>query len=204
MTATIRTVVVATVLALAVSAGVALGSPAATTTTDAQANETASVSFSNQQTDGESVTIDSATLPDGGFAVVYSEGGERLGHTERLSAGDHENLTVSLNRSIESAQVLVVTLYRSNGTETYDPDEAVAYEDDGAEVSEVAYVYFEEPTRGDTAETEATTAEADSADGADETTDAETSADDGGTPGFTPTTAAVALLAAALVGLRRR
>jgi PGF-CTERM protein len=97
-------------------------------------------------------------------------------------------------------------LYRNNGTETYDADEdSVAYESaDGADVSDTAYVYFEEPSRGsDTgaSTTDAETTDAAMSDGgtADETTEDST----GGVPGFTPITAVVALLAAALLGLRR-
>ena len=212
MTDTTRTVVVAAVVALAVCAGAALGSPATTTTTtDEQTNETASVSVSDQQFDGESVTIDAATLPDGGFAVVFDDGGERIGHSEYIEAGDHENLTVSLNRSLESKEVVVVALYRNNGTEAYNASEdAVAYETaDGADVSDPAYLYFEEPTRGSnagasTTGTETTTDETTEAAMSDDATSDETTENStGGVPGFTPITAVVALLAAVLVGLRR-
>jgi PGF-CTERM protein len=221
MTNTTRTVVFAAVLALAVCAGVALGSAAATTTTDEQTNETATVSVSDQQIDGESVTIDSATLPDGGFAVVYDEGNDRIGHSDYLDASDHENLTVSLNESVEDSQVLVVTLYRNNGTEDYNASEDTqAYQTEtGADVSDVAYVYFEDQSRDDagastTDETTTATGDETAEESADETTEAAVADDEsgdeateessGGIPGFTPITAVVALLAAALVALRRR
>lgn len=225
-----RTVVVAAVLALAVCAGAALGSAATTTTTDEQTNETATVTVSDQQFDGESVTIDSATLPDGGFAVVYDEGSQRIGHTDYLDAGDHENLTVSLNGSVEGSQVLVVTLYRNNGTEEFDASEdGEAYETDtGTNVSDVAYVFTERQRRTtadeDGSASDETTAASDDSDEAgdatdeagDSTTDEAAVADDGsdgetadedasgGVPGFTPITAVVALVAAALVASRRR
>ena len=217
MTRTTRTVVVAAVLALAVCAGAALGSAATTTTTDEQTNETATVSVSEQQFDGESVTVDSATLPDGGFAVVYDEGANRVGHSDYLDAGDHENVTVSLNESVENSQVLVVTLYRNNGTETFNASEdSEPYQtENGVGVSDTAYVSFEDRSRGDadtTAADETTTA---SDEDSDETTTEAAMADDesgdetteessGGVPGFTPITAVVALVAAALVASRRR
>lgn len=213
MTDTTRTVLVAVLLALAVLTGAALASPA-TTTTDEQTNETASVSVSDQQFDGESVTIDSATLPDGGFAVVHDEGGERIGHTEYLEAGDNENLTVSLNRTVENSQVLVVGLYRNNGSEAYNASEdTVAYETaDDENVTDVSYVYFEE--RGSDTTTEERSTETDeerSTELGETTTDSAMSDDSeetttessGGMPGFTPMTAVVALVAAALVGWRR-
>jgi PGF-CTERM protein len=218
-TNTTRAVVVAAMLALAVCAGVALGSAAPTTTTDEQTNETAAVAVSDQQFDGESVTIDSATLPDGGFAVVYDEGNERIGHTEYLDEGDYDDLTVSLNESVEDSQVLVVTLYRNNGTETYNASEdAQAYQTEtGADVSDVAYVYFEDQSRDPGDET--TTGTSDESEdatetAADETTteaatdgdesDGETEDASGDVPGFTPLTAVVALLGATLIVIRRR
>lgn len=225
MTRTIRTVVVAAVLALAVCTGAALGSAATTTTTtDEQANETATVTFDDQQVDGESVTIASATLPDGGFAVVYDSAVEPIGHTEYLEPGDHENVTVSLNGSVEGSEVLMVTLYRNNGTQAYNASEdSEAYKDaNDVDVSDVAQVSAEDYTRGDSDrgasddETTATTTDESASDEttADETTteaamddEATEETDDessGTVPGFTPITAVVALLAAALVAIRRR
>jgi PGF-CTERM protein len=224
MTDVTRTVVVAAVLALAVCTGAALGSAATTTTTDEQANETATVSFDDQQFDGESVTVESATLPDGGFAVVYDSGVERVGHSEYLEPGDHENLTVSLNASVEGSQVLMVTLYRNNGTEAYNASEdSQAYQtDQGVDVSDVAHVSSETQTRGDsdrgasgdettTATNDDTTTDEALSDGTtteaamdDESGEETTEASSGGVPGFTPITAVVALLAAALIASRRR
>ncbi|NEU56290.1 PGF-CTERM sorting domain-containing protein [Halorussus sp. MSC15.2] len=197
MTGTTRTVLVAAVLALAVSTGVALASPATTTTTtDAQTNETASVSAPDQQFDGENLTIESATLPDGGFAVVYNQSKARIGHTEYLSAGDYQNVTVSLNETVEDPQVLVVALVHNNGSESYNASaDKVAYENDrGKEVADVSYVYFQ--TRGQ----ETTTAETTTESTSEETT---TDASSGSIPGFTPITGVVALLGAAFLGLRR-
>ena len=225
MTDLTRTVVVAAVLALAVCTGAALGSAATTTTTtDEQANETATVTFDDQQLDGESVTVESATLPDGGFAVVYDSGVNRIGHTEYLEPGDHENLTVSLNESVEGSEVLMVTLYRNNGTETYNASEdSQAYQtDQGVDVSDVAHVSSGTQTRGDadrgasgdetTTETndETTTDEAQADETTteaamdDQSTEETTEESSGGVLGFTPITAVVALLAAALVAIRRR
>ncbi|UPV74597.1 hypothetical protein M0R89_00665 [Halorussus limi] len=219
MTSTTRTVLVAGLVALAVLTGAALATPATTTTTtDEQVNETASVSVSDQQFDGEAVTIDSASLPDGGFAVVYNESGERVGHTDYLDASDHENLTVSLNATVDRAQVLVVTLVRNNGSESFNASaDSVAYQtENGADVSDTSYVYFqkrgeqtttEETTAADTsltttAETsEETTDESAASDATTEETTSESSG--GGVPGFTPITGVVALITAALVGLRR-
>lgn len=216
MTATTRTVVVAGLAALAVLTGAALAAPAATTTTtDEQANETASVSIPDQQIDGDTVTIDAAALPDGGFVVVNNQSGDRIGHTDYLEAGDHENITVTLDAPPEKSQVLVVTAVRNNGSESYNASEdTVAYQTEtGSDVTDTSYVYFQE--RGESTTTEAsndedtsfTTTAADDDDDeaamADGTTEETTSGASGGVPGFTPAIAVIALIGAALVGLRR-
>ncbi|MFC4448161.1 DUF7282 domain-containing protein [Halorussus aquaticus] len=217
MTGTTRTVLVAAVLALAVSTGVALASPATTTTTttDAQTNETASVSAPDQQFDGENLTIESATLPDGGFAVVYNQSKARIGHTEYLGTGDHQNVTVSLDEPVEDPQVLVVALVHNNGSESYNASaDKVAYENDrGKEVADVSYVYFQtrgqETTTAETTTEEETTSSTTTAETSDETTtesaseETTTDVSSGTIPGFTPITGVVALLGAALLGLRR-
>ncbi|MFC7079784.1 DUF7282 domain-containing protein [Halorussus caseinilyticus] len=241
MTGTTRTVLVAAVLALAVLTGVAVADSATSTTNamDAQTNETttnetttttngtnetASVSAPDQKLDGDELTIDSAYLPDGGFAVVYNQSSARIGRTGYLAAGDHENLTVTLNESVEEPQVLVVALVRNNGSETYNASaDKVAYQNaQGQDVADVSYVYLQdrgnrttaettaedtETTAEDTAttaeDTETTEATTSSDETADETTEETTEDSSGGTPGFTPATAVVALLAAAFVAMRR-
>lgn len=229
MTGTTRTVLVAALVALAVLTGAALASPATTATADAQANETttnetaanettnrtASVSAPDQQFDGESLTVESATLPDGGFVVVHNQSGAVLGHTEYLEAGNHTDFTVSLNETLEDPQVLVLGVYRNNGSQTYNASEdTVSYMTaNDNEVSDVSYVYFEERGADTTDERSTETTERSTAIETTESTDNESAvADDteetttessGGIPGFTPITAVVALVAAALVGWRR-
>jgi len=216
MTGTTRTLLVAGLVALAVLTGAALATPGTTTTTDEQANETASVSVPDQRIEGDALTIDSASLPDGGFAVVYNQSGARIGHTDYLNASDHENLTVSLNGSVETAQVLVVTAVRNNGSESFDASaDTVPYVDEGgANVTDTSYVYLQE--RGERTTTTEKTTEATTTEASEETTETttnesamsddatETTTDSSGSvPGFGVSAALVALLAAALVALRR-
>ena len=172
----------------------------------------------DQKLDGDNVTIDDASLPDGGFVVVYNQSGAPIGHTGYLDAGDHENLSVSLNVTVETAQVFVVSPVRNNGSESYNAsaDSMVYQTANGADVTDTSYVYFQE--RGEATTTddgaEETTARATSFTTTEETgeesttsadTTEETTTDDssGSVPGFTPITGVVALVAAALVGLRR-
>jgi len=109
---------------------------------DEAANEDAkaSITFDDQSFDGESVTVASATLPEGGFVVVYDESLGRLGASDYLSPGTHESVTVELfeENSFRSADdwsdreevTLLATLhYDSNGTEGIEFQETRAEED---------------------------------------------------------------------------
>ena len=78
---------------------------------------------------------------------------------------------------------------------------------DDKEVSDLSYVYFQKRGADTTTEDERSTAteeptETDEATETDESTET-TAESSGDTPGFTPITAVVALVAAALVGWRR-
>jgi PGF-CTERM protein len=214
MTGTTRTVLVAGLVALAVLTGAALAAPGTTTTTtDEQANETASVTAPDQHLEGDALTIDSVSLPDGGFAVVYNQSGAQIGHTDYLNASEHENLTVSLNESVEKAQVLVVTAVRNNGSESFNAsaDKVPYVGDGGANVTDTSYVFLQE--RGERSTTEETTEmTTETPEETTETTNESAMSDDatetttdssGGVPGFGVSTALVALVAAALVVLRR-
>ncbi|MFC4552739.1 MULTISPECIES: DUF7282 domain-containing protein [Halorussus] len=63
----------------------------------------ASVSFTAQTSDGETVTVDSATLPKDGFVAIYETraGGDApaervVGVSEYLPSGTHENVEITL------------------------------------------------------------------------------------------------------------
>jgi hypothetical protein len=68
-------------------------------------NETATVAFDDQEGDGSTVTVASATLPDGGYLSVVNASAlddgnvtpdEVLGATAYLGAGESENVSVTL------------------------------------------------------------------------------------------------------------
>ncbi|MEF8785606.1 MAG: CARDB domain-containing protein [Haloarculaceae archaeon] len=70
---------------------------------DTEAPAPATVSFSDQESDGTSVVVDSATLPEGGFVTIHDSTlldgnvvGSVIGVSEQLSPGLHENVTVEL------------------------------------------------------------------------------------------------------------
>ena len=66
--------------------------------------ETAAVDFDNQTTEGETVTVDSVTVPDGGFVAIHNESGAVIGVSESLEAGTTENVEVPLFEGVEGTE----------------------------------------------------------------------------------------------------
>lgn len=96
--------------ALALSA-LGSGAVAAGQDDDEGEAESASVTFENQSTDGSSVTVASATLPEGGFVAIHDarllEGdalGSVVGVSELLDAGEHEDVEVTLFGDVPGAE----------------------------------------------------------------------------------------------------
>ncbi|QLC33073.1 PGF-CTERM sorting domain-containing protein [Halarchaeum sp. CBA1220] len=96
--------VVAVVLVGAVPAGAAAASTAPDEPADMHAP---AVSFSNQSSGGTVVTVDSVTLPDGGFVAIHdasvTEGnvlGSVVGTSQYLAAGTHESVEVRLDEPL--------------------------------------------------------------------------------------------------------
>ena len=112
-------------------------------------NETATVTFENQTSNGTAVVVNNTSLPEGGFAVIHAaapadadnateeeneivtnmskeyEPGEVLGNSTYLESGDHENVTIELNESLEESQVLIAMAHQdTNDNETYEFPEA--------------------------------------------------------------------------------
>jgi PGF-CTERM protein len=92
----------------------------------------ASLAFSDQTAtvgqDGRTVTVDSVTLRDGGFVTIHDSRlgeGEVLasvvGTSQYLSAGTHENVTVTVGPGVEDGETLVAMPHRdTNGNQAYD------------------------------------------------------------------------------------
>ncbi|MFB6104814.1 MAG: hypothetical protein ABEJ57_07025 [Halobacteriaceae archaeon] len=61
---------------------------------------TASVTFEDQHAHGAALTVDSVTLPHGGFVVLHDPGqdNEVIGHTQALPAGTHHDVTLAIKR----------------------------------------------------------------------------------------------------------
>ncbi|MCG1003399.1 MULTISPECIES: PGF-CTERM sorting domain-containing protein [Halobacterium] len=93
------------------------------------ANVTASatVSMTDQPTDGDSVVVDRVELAQAGFVAVHDSSlldgdatGSVVGHSQYLSAGVHENVRVELNESVGDETVIPMPHVDSDGDQTYD------------------------------------------------------------------------------------
>ncbi|PCR89898.1 DUF7282 domain-containing protein [Natrinema ejinorense] len=150
-------------------------------------NETATVTFENQTSNGTAVVVNDTSLPEGGFAVIHAaapadgdnatedevvtnvseeyDPGEVLGNSTFLEPGDHENVTVELNESLEESQVLIAMAHQdTNDNQTYEfPEADDPYVTDGEPVIDDALITLEETADGtnETADTEMTNREGD-------------------------------------------
>ncbi|RBI63324.1 hypothetical protein DMJ13_01930 [halophilic archaeon] len=88
----------------------------------------ANVTFENQTTAGETVTVDSVSMSEGGFVVVHDRSlldgnvvGSVVGASEYLEPGTHEDVTVRLEEPIDRSQVLIAMPHLdTNGNQVYD------------------------------------------------------------------------------------
>ncbi|WP_132058285.1 DUF7282 domain-containing protein [Halorussus amylolyticus] len=88
----------------------------------------ASVTFENQVSNGTTVTVESVTVPEGGFVLVHNETitdgvvlDSMLGESDFLDSGTHQNVTVRLDEPVNESQRLVAVVYRdSNDNAAYD------------------------------------------------------------------------------------
>ncbi|WP_233553904.1 BGTF surface domain-containing protein [Halococcus sp. IIIV-5B] len=184
------------------------------------AGGTAAVSLADQTTGGETIRLDSVTLPAGGFVVVNASNGttERLvGVSSYLENGTSRNVTVQLDRPLDDdARVRAVVHTDSNENQVYDFASANGTQDrpytvDGTPVAASARATVVETTQrpdtGANASTApnatgtlvATTAGGDTAG----TTMGAGTTDETG-PGLGPVVAVLAVLVAGLVAWRVR
>ena len=142
-------------------------SPVDVAASQPQSQSNTTVEITNQTSNGSTVTIRRATLPEGGFIAIhesgYIDGAEPadssiIAVSKNLSAGTHRNITVEisnappgnfpgLNRSrLSASQTVVAVAYRdTNGNGRFDFVRTVgssdaAYTSGGAPTSDVASV----------------------------------------------------------------
>ena len=176
---------------------------------------TASVSISDQTTDGTTVTVESASLSEGGFVTIHdgslADGAvfdSVRGTSAYLEAGSSSDIEVSLDAPYESdGTVIAMPHMDTNGNEAYDFVSSDGAEDgpytaDGAAVTDRASLTVE---TGEDATPTPTPSPSPTPDDGETPTDEtpDTATDTPGQPGFGAALAIVALAGAALLALRR-
>ncbi|WP_327051914.1 DUF7282 domain-containing protein [Halomicrococcus gelatinilyticus] len=79
---------------LVASARIATAGAATSATAARQQNVQSTIEFQDQTANGTTVTVASATLPDGGFILIHNESGAVVGRSNYLDAGTHENVEI--------------------------------------------------------------------------------------------------------------
>ncbi len=181
-----------------------------TTIQPSQSNEpvvgTASLVFTDQQTTGETITVQNVTLPAGGFVVVHAPNVSSapvesvLGASSYLENATNETIEISLDEPLtESTRLVVMAHTDSNDNQVYDfsssnGTEDGAYTVDGNPVTASAQVEVVNATQ--------TTAAGGETTGTSVATATDTTGENG--PGFGIAVAAFVLVVLAVVALARR
>ncbi len=181
-------------------AATAVQAPANQATADATDGVTAlqegdaDVSFSDQTADDNTVTVDSVTVPEGGYVTIHDSSlldgdaiGSVVGTSEYLEPGTHESVTVTLDEADDTAMngtqdLIAMPHMETTDDESYDfvsseGEDDGPYTTDGEAVVDDAEVTFETDGADQMADNE--TADTDGAQVGDEDADAnETAAED--------------------------
>jgi hypothetical protein len=96
-------------------------------TTQADEEQAASVTINEQESDGETVVIESVTMDEGGFVAIHDSSVQDaplasvLGNSVYLEPGTHENVEVTLARPLEEGQTIIaMPHYDTNDNQVYD------------------------------------------------------------------------------------
>ncbi|WP_440770217.1 DUF7282 domain-containing protein [Natronorubrum sp. DTA28] len=116
----------------------------------------ASIAFTDQDSDGESVTVDSVELSEGGFVAIYTgdaaDPNGVIGVSSYLESGEHADVEIDLEEPIEGEQPLVAVAHHdTTDDESFqyaasdgEEDEPYATEG-GAPVLDTAIVTVDDP-----------------------------------------------------------
>ncbi|WP_348608072.1 DUF7282 domain-containing protein [Halobaculum rarum] len=188
-------------LSVLVGAVALAGGLAAGTATAQTANATADVSV-DDQTGAASVTVAEATLPDGGYVVVYNASGGIVGVSEYLDSGTHEDVTLEVSPALSRSQVVVGEVRADDGDESFNASADQPYtNENGQPIGEAGYVTVEQTETATPTATATATETATASDG-DATTAATDEPTETSGPGFGVAAAVVALVGAALLARR--
>jgi len=87
----------------------------------------ASLAVADTVSDGQTITVEGASLSEGGFVAVYDEEGlegELLGVSEYLERGAHSDIAIELDREFEGTDVRIVPHLDTNGDKRFGFDTA--------------------------------------------------------------------------------
>lgn len=179
-----------------------------------------SVTFNDQESPGgASVVVKSATMSRGGFIAIHSgsASGPIIGSSKFLSAGTHTNVRIALDETLnESTTLVAMTHLDEDGSETFNAMTDGAYKVNGSAVTDSASVSPAEaqtvtrtvqpktPTPIIVTKASPTPKPPQVTERTVEKTVVVTKTASPGQPGFGVAIAVVALLAAALLAVRRR
>lgn len=93
----------------------------------------------------DEVSIDTVTLPEGGFVALYIDG-ELYGTSDYLSSGEtYEDHTVELSKSIERESTVIAIAYQdTNGNQQFDQEADSQYMDGDHAISSAGNINFVE------------------------------------------------------------
>jgi PGF-CTERM protein len=102
-------------------------SDAGADTSGASGTSEPGITFDDQNTSGTSVFVESATLPQEGFVVIYdstrsgNETNQIIGASYPLSAGTSDNIRIQLNEPVNGSKSLTAVVHTdSNGNDQFD------------------------------------------------------------------------------------
>lgn len=112
-------------LSIVVGAGIVVGQAPELFGAEVAEEPEASITFEQQEADGQSVEISSVSLSEGGFVVVTDERNAIVGVSDYLGSGSHENVTVEAAEDTDRELYgrLTATVYQDEtDDETFRPD----------------------------------------------------------------------------------
>ena len=83
----------------------------------------AELEFDEQETDGETVVVDSVRLSEGGFVAIYDAEGKLIGVSEYLDAGDHDEIEIELTDELDDDADLTAGVHLADDDEEFDEDD---------------------------------------------------------------------------------
>ncbi|RRJ31183.1 DUF7282 domain-containing protein [Halocatena pleomorpha] len=109
--------------------------------TDGSTGPTPTVSLSDQtSSDDQTVTVDQASLPNGGFVVLSTEDNPRVATSQNLGAGTKQDIQIGLPQKIDEEKTFTAAIYNdTNGNSQLDEND-MPYTNKGSVVSDTATV----------------------------------------------------------------